>query len=118
MQSPSKSHPARVLVGFVAAGVVGEVDGESVILGFQFRQGNRDVRKAVEVAHGNLPVLAQFRSVGRKDLWEVRLRLKPCSQKGQGQAQENMPRVHLSFLLEGEFADKPGSPRGCDLEGV
>ena len=34
------------------------------------------------------------------------LRLKPCSQKGQGQAQENMPRVHLSIGLNGEFADK------------
>ena len=106
MQRPAKSHPTGVLVGLVTTCVVGEVDGKGVVLGSQFRQGNRDVRKAVEVAHGNLPVLAQFRRVGREDLGKVRLRLKPCSQKGQGQAQENMPRVHLSFGLNGEFTDK------------
>ena len=52
-----------MLVWFVATGVVGQVDRKGIAFGFQFRQGYADVRKAVEVTYGNLPVLAELRRI-------------------------------------------------------
>ena len=45
-------------------------------------------------------------------------RLKPCSPKGQGQANEDMPRFHLIRGLDGEFADILDARGSRDADGV
>jgi hypothetical protein len=60
-----------MLIGLVAAGVIGQIDRKGVAPSLELRQRNADVRKAVEVTNGYFPILAELSGVRREHLWKV-----------------------------------------------
>ena len=72
MQRPAESYPPWVLVGLITTCMIGQIDGKRKAFGVEFRQRDTDVRKSVEKAHGNLPVLPKFGSI-----WRIRCKVTP-----------------------------------------